>query len=164
MTFSLETRSSAVISPCGLYRYTLSRLWDDELPPIAFVGLNPSTADATKDDPTIRRCIAFARRWNCGGLYMLNLFAFRATDPDDMKTASDPVGPENDRYILEIAKECPLVIAAWGTHGGMNRRDVHVMNLLENSLVSCLSKTKDGFPRHPLYVRGDVMTFPYNIA
>lgn len=87
-----------------------------------FVGLNPSTADELLDDPTIRRCVAFARSWGYGALCMTNLFAFRATDPDVMKSADDPVGPENDQHLQDLANGASVVIAAWGVHGTFGGR------------------------------------------
>jgi hypothetical protein len=120
--------------------------------------LNPSTADATLDDPTIRRCIGFARAGGFGGLQVLNLFAFRATDPTDMKAARDPVGPDNDTHILAAitaaAAASAPVIAAWGVHGALNGRDDEVRKLsLECGVnLMCLGSTKGNHPRHPLYV------------
>lgn len=150
----LAGNSGAIISACGLYRYRLSRYWSTGKTAV-FVMLNPSTADATQDDPTIRRCIGFARREGCGGLVVVNLFAFRATSPDDMKAAADPVGPENDAHIRAVtsAADGP-VIAAWGAHGSHGGRAAHVRGLIGAPLW-CLSKTKAGAPGHPLYIKGD---------
>lgn len=119
--------------------------------------LNPSTADAVKDDPTIRRVIGFARSWGCGSLQVLNLFAIRATDPRVMLAADDPVGPENDEHIareLRAAKsEDRFVLAAWGAHGGHRARDFHVMHRLVDGVDwRCLGRTHQGHPKHPLYV------------
>jgi hypothetical protein len=148
---------SAVISPCGHYRYRLDRCWDADRKSAVFVMLNPSTADAAKDDPTIRRCIGFAKTLECGGIIVVNLFAFRATKPEALRVAADPVGPENDRYILDAAREGEPVIAAWGTHGGFMGRERTVGSILVGAGISLkvLGHTKDGCPRHPLYVRGD---------
>jgi hypothetical protein len=147
--------SSAVISECGRYRYRLTRTWDAALDPACFVMLNPSTADATHDDPTIRRCVGFARGWGCGGIVVVNLFAFRATDPAEMFRASlAAIGPENDRHVRDAAEQCRPVVAAWGAHGGFLRRDAAARRLLVDvgSAVLCLGVTKQGHPRHPLYV------------
>jgi hypothetical protein len=146
--------SDAIISECGKYRYSLTRTWDGSLPVACFIGLNPSTADASKDDPTIRKCVGFARRWGCGGIEMVNLFAFRATQPSDMKKAADPVGPLNDLYVCEAAARCRPLVAAWGANGGFKGRDVGLLGLLRSSgrEVACLKLTRDGFPWHPLYV------------
>lgn len=158
--FDTEPRSSsgAVISACGKYRYRLGRTWDAALRPACFVMLNPSTADATEDDPTIRRCIGFAKSWGCGGIVVVNLFAYRATDPKQLLKAADPVGPDNDEHIRAAVVECHPVVAAWGVHGVLRQRDGRVKWLLERwgVLPKCLGKTKDGrHPRHPLYVRAD---------
>jgi hypothetical protein len=150
---------SAIFSPDRVWRYQLRRVWDPQLPPVAFVGLNPSTADETHDDPTVRRCIGFARRWGYGSLIMANAFAFRATDPREMMDAADPVGPDNDLHLRAIAAEAPLVVAAWGAHGVFHGRSAQLTVLLGE--VSALGLTKGGEPRHPLYVRGDVQRIAY---
>jgi hypothetical protein len=148
----------AVFSECGCYRYTLTRIWNGNLPALIFVMLNPSTADAKFDDPTIRRCISFARDRGFGRLKVLNLFAFRATDPTHMKAVRDPVGPDNDAHMIAAltaaAADGSPVIAAWGVHGVHNGRDGEVRKLsLECGVeLKCLGSTKGGHPRHPLYV------------
>lgn len=119
-----------------------------------FIGLNPSTADETEDDPTIRRCIAFSKAWGYNGLCMSNLFAFRATDPAVMLAESDPIGPENDVHLLEMARRAGIVIAAWGMPGSHRGRDVAVRNLVPN--LHYLRLTKDGHPGHPLYLPGSL--------
>ena len=153
--------TGALLSDCGQYRYTLTREWDEGRPALTFIMLNPSTADATLDDPTIRRCIGFARDRGFGGLRVLNLFAFRATDPAHMKAAQDPVGPDNDIHLIAAltaaaAANAP-VIAAWGTHGAHNGRAAEVRELALQYGVElmCLGATRDGHPRHPLYVKAD---------
>lgn len=115
-----------------------------------FVGLNPSTADAEQDDPTIRRCIGFAKEWGYGELLMGNLFAFRATNPAIMAAADDPIGPDNDMWLNELAEEASLVIAAWGAHPIATSRAQQVVETLDD--VKCLGVTKGGHPRHPLYL------------
>lgn len=152
-------RSSAVLSDCGLYRYCLIRQWADG-PTCGFIMLNPSTADATLDDPTIRRCIGFAKREGCGGLLVANLFAFRATDPRKMADADDPIGPHADEHLRRIADtvDGPL-IAAWGAHWMAGERAEQVKSTFGNRLM-CLGVTKDGHPRHPLYVKADAPLFP----
>lgn len=140
-----------IISPDRQYRYTLWREWDIyNSSYIMFIGLNPSTADETNDDPTIRRCIGFAKEWGYGAVCMTNLFAFRATDPRAMKAALAPIGPENDRWIVECAKSAAFSVAAWGANGGFLGRSEHVLKIVPG--VVCLGKTKDGYPRHPLYI------------
>lgn len=134
-----------------VYRYTLTRSWDESLPRVAFVGLNPSTADASKDDNTIRRCIGFARSWDKGGLIMLNLFAYRATDPYEMVHAADPIGPQNDQVLAQEAQG-RLVVACWGTLGQMRGRARAVLASGVLGDYRVLHLTKDGHPGHPLYL------------
>lgn len=145
--------TDACVSACGLYRYWLTRVWDEALPQVCWVMLNPSTADATEDDPTVRRCLGFARSWGCGGIAVVNLFAFRATDPRALRRAKAPVGPENDRHIAEQA-EGRRVVAAWGTGGNYLGRDREVLTLLRvlGRPVECLRLSAGGHPCHPLYL------------
>lgn len=150
---------SAVISACGKYRYELWRHWDDK-PYCMFVGLNPSTADAMIDDPTIRRCVGFAKAWGYGALCMANLFAWRATDPKDMKAAPEPIGPDNDATLQRLAVGAGIVIAAWGAHGSYRGRAVQVLAILPT--LHALKLTQDGSPGHPLYLRGDARPFLLN--
>lgn len=151
---NLVERASACFDATRTYRYTLERHWGDAKPAV-FVMLNPSTADALTDDPTIRRCVSFAKREGCGGLIVVNLFALRATDPKALYAHPDPVGPENDSIVYEAHYQGSPVIAAWGVHGGFNGRDKRVLWLLEYCDLMVLGLTKDGHPRHPLYVPGD---------
>ena len=147
------TETSAVFSDCGAYRYLLSRTWDDSLERITWIGLNPSVADADQDDRTIGRIVDFSNRWGFGGLDMLNAFAFRSTFPKQMQAAADPVGPENDAFIQRYCAAPRTVVAAWGVGGAFAGRHGDLVALLPN--LECLTKTKHGFPGHPLYVRGD---------
>ena len=153
-------QSSAMFSPCRTYRYSLKRTWDTSIPPLVFIGLNPSTADETVDDPTIRRCIGFAKREGCGGLVMLNLFAFRSTDPKHMKTASDPVGPRNDAVLMNACVG-RTIVAAWGAHGTHRGRDTEVLRMLKDERVFCLGLTQAKCPRHPLYLKADAPLVPF---
>lgn len=146
-------RRRTVFSRCRRWRYTLWRTWDDGLPYCQFIGLNPSTADEVQDDPTVRRCIRFARDWGYGALCMTNAFAYRATDPALMKAQPDPVGRDNDRWLAEIAAGAGLVVAAWGVHGTHLERDRRLLDRL--GTLHCLGVTQAGHPRHPLYVRAD---------
>jgi hypothetical protein len=148
---------SAVLSPDGVYRYRLTRAWGRGRF-ATFVMLNPSTADATADDPTIRRCLSFARAWGCGGLVVVNVYALRSPSPAELWRHADPVGPENDSNLAWAASaaaraEAPLV-AAWGVHAEPARVDA-VRSLPGMSRLAALGVTKDGHPRHPLYLRGD---------
>src|SRR5262249_33972176 len=116
----------------------------------------PSTADAARDDPTIRRCIGLARRWGHGGIVVVNLFAWRATDPAELARAADPVGPANDQALRRRARGLRL-IAAWGCPGSLLGRADAVLRLLRGRRLECLGGTAAGQPRHPLYVAGDVV-------
>jgi len=150
------TDTDAILSDCGRYRYMLRRVWDRTKPVCLFVGLNPSTADATKDDPTIRRCVRFADDWGYGALMMGNLFAFRATDPKQMIAAADPVGPLNDQWLKEVARGCGIVIAAWGANGSLNARDWEVRQMMPKQMHH-LGLTKAGQPKHPLYLKAGTL-------
>ena len=147
----LPGTNGAEFSPCRTWRYALWRLWDDRLPKVAFVGLNPSTADETANDPTIRRCIDFAKRWEFGGLYMLNIFAYRATQPSDMKRSADPVGPGNDEALAYYRTRVQLIVGAWGNHGVFQDRSEAVKRVLSRR-IDCLRVTSLGQPSHPLYL------------
>jgi len=148
--------SDAVISPCGKYRYRLRRqLSNAGDSTCLFVMLNPSKADASDDDPTIRRCIGFARGWGYHWLSVVNLFAWRATDPADMRAAEDPVGTQNDDWIRDEADNADLVVCAWGAHGAHAGRGNAVRDLLARRHIHVLARNKDGSPKHPLYVRAD---------
>lgn len=148
------SKRKCVYSPDGCHRYTLWREWDSldlsDRGYVQFIGLNPSTATDDIDDPTVRRCIRFAKSWGYGALCMTNAFAFRATDPRVMKAHSDPIGPENDKWLVSMAKDAGIVIAAWGVHGAFMNRDEAILKLLPE--VHCLGTTKEGYPRHPLYL------------
>jgi hypothetical protein len=176
--------SKAIFSPCRRYRYALWREWwetdclvcDATMPPgetcntcqrtrpvsdyLMVIGLNPSTADETKNDPTIRRCIGFAKQWGFSALCMTNLFAFRATQPKDMKAENDPVGPENDHWLHEARFYAGRCLAAWGTHGSHMGRDAQVKFAVQG--LSCLGKNANGSPKHPLYIAANTqpITFP----
>ncbi len=150
--------SWATLSPDGLYRYSLGRRWappDEEARWVTFVMLNPSTADAALDDPTIRRCRGFAQSWGAGGMHVVNLYAYRATSPAALWVVPDPVGPDNDRTLTGYAAMGWPMVAAWGANA---RRDrvAEVLDLIRDCPpLRCLGTTKAGDPRHPLYVKGD---------
>lgn len=142
----------AEISNDGQYRYLLGRRWDSTLPECTFVMLNPSTADAKQDDPTIRRCINFAKSFGCGSLLVGNLYAFRATDPRDLFRADDPVGGErNEDVLIGLLAGSEIVIAAWGAHARQSRI-AEVLKLPGAERMEALATTKAGAPRHPLYL------------
>jgi hypothetical protein len=144
---------STIFSADRKYRYVLWREWESADSPYAlFVGLNPSTADERTDDPTIRRCVGFARSWGYGALCMVNLFACRATEPSVLKSHPAPIGRHNDRWLIRMAEGARVIVAAWGVHGTHLQRDQVIRNLLGDRL-RCLETTKDGHPRHPLYLK-----------
>lgn len=151
----------AVLSPCGLYRYSLSRDWGNG-PKLAFVMLNPSTADAEVDDPTIRRCMGFARDGGYGGIDVGNLFAWRATDPAELKKAADPVGIDNDATLESIFRNSAVVVCGWGARGSLQGRDRHVLRLIRvaEKVPHCLRLTKAGHPAHPLYLPAKLRPIP----
>lgn len=170
-------------SPCRRYRYTLWREFygfhaiNPPLLPLEgneahnylmVIGLNPSTADETLDDPTIRRCIDFAKRWGFGALCMTNLFAFRATDPEVMKRTLAPEGEtidsntsRNCRWLLKTARGAGMILVAWGKHGIYRERQTTVLRMLGQYKLHALAINKDGSPKHPLYVRGDTSPIPF---
>lgn len=157
----LFLRKEASLSACGTYRYRLIRHWDSSKPPMTFVMLNPSTADADLDDPTIRRCVSFAMREGFGGIVVVNLYAFRATRPSDLPKDDARTGPENERYLYDAIIEANgrPIICAWGTKGDgslfVDWAKGHGANLM------ALDITKNGFPKHPLYIAGDAPLIPY---
>jgi hypothetical protein len=162
----------AEFSEDRVYRFKLWRTWDAG-PMLMVIGLNPSTADETQDDPTVRRCIGFAKRWGFGGLMMMNAFAFRATDPSEMKAAPDAFWIENLTKIRTAAKltiRCDgAVLAAWGNHGSYRERSIAVTHALADATfgqgmatgVACLGRTKIGEPKHPLYLANDTRPIPF---
>jgi hypothetical protein len=158
--------ATAVLSDCGTYRYRLGRRWDHG-PADVWIMLNPSTADAQLDDPTIRRCIGFSRNWGSGALVVVNLFALRATDPAELVRHPDPIGPDNDEHIPLAAAGAQQhggrVVAAWGAHPMAAERARTVRRLIEGqgAPLLALGTTKTGAPRHPLYVKGDTTLTPW---
>jgi hypothetical protein len=152
---ALFLERDAVLSDCGKYRYLLRRTWHARRPRVLFVMLNPSTADADNDDPTIRSCIRLSRALNYGSFEVVNLFAFRATEPDDLAKADDPVGSKNDGAIKRAVVRCDLHICAWGALPVAERRASTVRQLIRSyrPAVFCLGKTKTGAPKHPLYIK-----------
>ncbi len=149
-----DAPSLAVYSACALYRYALTRVWQPEGRRALFVMLNPSTATEEQNDPTVERCERRARALGFGAFRVCNIFAFRATDPRVMRAAPDPVGPANDAAILEGAAWADTVVCAWGSHGAHLDRGPAVERLLRGSAPALhhLGLTKEGHPRHPLYV------------
>lgn len=155
----LFLQSGADFSECGTYRYALWREWGDG-PAVNFVMLNPSTADAEKDDPTIRRCIGFAKGWGFDRLVVTNLFALRSSDPKVLYRHESPIGPDNDSVLLARAAGAHWIVFAWGAHVGVER-GVRVAEMLRGFHPGCLGRTKDGCPRHPLYLPKNAALEPY---
>ena len=147
-------KSSAEFSPCRKYRFTLLRTWDETKPYAMFIGLNPSTADEIENDPTVTRCINYAKSWGYGGLCMTNIFSYRATNPEDMIAEKEPIGDGNDDWILKSAKEAGVVVAAWGDNGSHLGRSKQVRKLVPN--LHCLNLNTSGEPTHPLYQKADL--------
>jgi len=155
-----EMKSGAEYSPCEQYRYRLWRIWDERRPACAFIGLNPSTATELVLDRTVTRCFRFAQGWGYGGLHMLNIFAYRATYPEDMYACADPVGGERaDTAIVETVGACGLAVAAWGNHGLHLGRGEAVRALVPK--LHALRITGGGFPSHPLYLPGNLKPRPW---
>ena len=140
---------SAVFSSCRKYRYSLTRFWNSADGYVLFIGLNPSIADEMVDDPTLKRCINFAKDWGYGGLIMVNLFAYMATYPSELKKATLPIGKENNKHILNGYQKSQLTVIAWGNDGYLLGRDKEVLAIIENPM--CLNINKSGQPAHPLY-------------
>ena len=146
-------KKSAVFSPCRKYRYSLTRSWNSAEGYVLFIGLNPSIADEIIDDPTLIRCINFAKDWGYGGLIMVNLFAYMSTHPTELKKAKKPIGKSNNQHILKNHQKSQLTIAAWGNDGHFLKRDKEVLEIINNPM--CLNINKSGQPAHPLYQKKD---------
>lgn len=144
---------SAEMSLDGVYRYELVRDWDQDKPQLLFIMLNPSTADGCTDDATIRKCVGFAKQLGYGSISVVNLFAYRATDPKELTKAADPVSnPYNNVVIRRAASRAGMIIAAWGNMGEYMDRSLEVRRLLQEYPIYCLGTTKAGEPKHPLYL------------
>ena len=151
MSTNTEPIAACIFSEDRVYRYNWARRLSNEPGRMLCIGVNPSKADEDRSDNTVTRCCNFARRFGYGVLEMANLNAFRATDPKDMKAASDPVGPDNDFHLREAIRRCDLIVPAWGIHGAFMDRDQEVLEIIrrEGKVPYCFGKTKDGYPRHP---------------
>ena len=139
-------------SPCGHYRYALSRTWDADKPSVMIIGLNPSKTD---DNPTITRCTNFAKSWGFGGVHVTNLFAFRAATPNELITVAEPIGEANDEWLTRCAQHSALAVAAWGNYGAHLQRSAQVKQLLPD--LHCIRMNKSGEPAHPLYLKASLM-------
>lgn len=163
---SLLHKSGATFSECGKYRYRLWRKWDATMPTLTFVMLNPSTADDVKNDATIERCQRRAEATGFGCLQVVNIFALRSTDPKALVLSDDPIGPDNNRHIVEAIHAHGVVICAWGGHGTLMNRGLSVIRLIRQNdvLPHYLVLNKDGTPKHPLYISYDVKPQPWWIG
>ena len=172
LNFKRRMPSGAIFSPCRRYRYVLWRNWNLSQPAVLFIGLNPSTADETVNDPTMRRCLDFAKAWGYGGMIVTNLFAYRATKPKDLRDAKEPIGPECDRWISTLCQYSVYqegtaygkdIILFWGNHGKWLGRDRAILQLIHpiEPNPHCLAITKQGQPAHPLYLPKSLTPIPY---
>ncbi|MCR8548017.1 DUF1643 domain-containing protein [Salipiger sp. P9] len=157
-----DVSSRALYSPCERYRYGLERVWGDG-PMLLYIMLNPSTADELRNDPTIERCQRRAGQLGFGAMRIANLFAWRATRPEDLRRAEAPVGPENDALLQTWQGEADMTLAAWGVHGAHLGRGPEMAAALGGALHH-LGLTRDGHPRHPLYVSYKVQPEPWPAA
>lgn len=154
-------KKDAVISDCGRYRYRLSRVWNDDLPKCLFIMLNPSTADAEEDDPTIRRCIAFAKSWGYGSLYVGNMYGLRSTDPMELIKQDNVVGKDNLTHLLELNDLCDITVLAFGSTPAPCV-NINYHQLLGNfKKLHYLKINRDGKPAHPLYLKRNLTPLPY---
>lgn len=158
--------SRVVLSPCSTYRYQLHRRWASEGGAVLWLMLNPSTADAVRNDPTVERCERRARAWGFGGLWVGNVFAYRSTDPAALYCTPDPVGEDNDRHLVFMARQARMVVCAWGQHGKFRDRAATVVRLLRANGVPLhsLKLTGSGQPSHPLYLPYDLQPQPWDGA
>lgn len=148
----------------GDYRYALWRRLDRRGEQVLFVCLNPSTANEADPDPTLRRCVAYAEEWGCGGVWLGNLFAYRSPKPSVLRETPDPVGPENDDWLITMSRSRKVarVVAAWGNHGRhYPEQAAHVIGLIPKRKLCCLKLTSAGYPAHPLYLPGDLRPRPF---
>jgi hypothetical protein len=149
-------KKHAEISHEGKYRYELSRIWDEEKPKVLFIMLNPSTADAEVDDPTIRKIMKFAQSWGYGGVYVGNLYAFRSRDPKRLKHTDDPIGPKNKTHIQRLLGLTKKIIYAWGNN---EKEPCWLRELVDTPY--CIDISKKGVPKHPLYLKSDLQPKQY---
>lgn len=145
----LHTRTACVLNPGRTYRYLLSYTWNEDVPPLVWIMLNPSVADAHRSDPTLHRCLAHARRREAGGIVVANLFALISTNPARLTTHPDPVGPLNDLVLTTLLPPDPWLVMAWGAHPFAEQRAAAVAQLFSGIPLWCLGTTQNGAPRHP---------------
>lgn len=154
----------AHFSDCQKYRYSLIRIWDEDRPKIMFIMLNPSTADDNKDDATIRRCIEYAKSWGYGGLYVCNLFAYRSTDKTELFSVDNPFGDNNIQYIMDLSEKVDKIICAWGNKPVirklLNGNSEFDMLKFGSQKLHYLELSKEGTPKHPLYLKAELTPRP----
>jgi len=151
----------AAFSRCRNYRYSLSRSWSDGSDSALFIGLNPSTADHRQDDPTIRRCVGFAKSWGFAAMEIVNLFAFRSPSPDDLYKQDDPIGPTNNRWISSAIKRNHMTLACWGNNGAFLDRAGYILSRYPG--LKALKLNASMQPTHPLYMKADMMPIPISM-
>ena len=150
----------AVFSENKKYRYALWRIWSHEEPKVMFICLNPSTADEVNDDPTLIRCMNYARQWGYGGVITSNLFAYRTSQPRNLREVNDPVGHENDMWIQELCAKVNMIVGGWGNHGSYLNRSKAVLEFIP--VIHCLKINRSGEPSHPLYQPKSALPFRYS--
>jgi hypothetical protein len=153
--------SGAEFSANRRYRYDLWRHWSSDPGYVLFIGLNPSTADEHDDDATIKRCRDFTARFGYGRFHMANLFALCTKSPSIMRASPDPIGDDNDQYLIKLANKASVIVCAWGDHGRHQDRDIAVIKLLNDYPLLCLHINQSGTPKHPLYIKADTPLSPY---
>ncbi|HMI03064.1 MAG TPA: DUF1643 domain-containing protein [Pedobacter sp.] len=161
-----ETKSTAVISLCGRYRYSLTRRWDSNKPTLLFIMLNPSTADAWENDPTIIRCITYANDWGYGELNVVNLFGWMDSNPEGLFVTDDPIGRDNVCHIIAAVRKADLIICAWGNYPIIKKLSTEKQLQAIRSFgkpVHCLELSIDGIPKHPLYLLKSLKPILYEI-
>lgn len=153
-----DVTRGAVFSDCKQYRYELFRIWDSTLPKVLFIMLNPSDADAKEDDPTIRRCINFAKSWGFGGLRVGNIFPYISSNPDVLKSVQDFHHEVNRLHLARMAQDAAIIVYGYGN----SPIATNAIPLIERENTYCLKINKSGTPQHPLYVKGDTKPIPFN--
>lgn len=166
MLQNLPVVRRAKFDPTGQYRYCLTRQWSLHQPTLAIIMLNPSQADGSGDDPTIRRCMGLAHQWGFGRITVVNLFAYRTAYPRQLKQVKQPVGPDNDAALQAAAANSDAMLLAWGNWGSLHQRDATVLKLLGSCRPKwhCLGHNQTGQPRHPLYVGQGADLMPWREA
>lgn len=149
-----DSNTGAIFSKDRIYRYALWRIWNRHKPKVMFICLNPSTADEINNDPTLNRCISYSKSWNYGGVIITNLFAYRSTNPENLKYAKYPVGKKNDRWIKSFSKKSDKTVCAWGNNGKFLNRAEKVTKFFKKKY--CIGVNKSGEPSHPLYQPKDL--------